>query len=78
MTISGASNAGRFDYFLLYHSAAKVIQTRRDRQLHLWSADPVAIAASDLGLLSWLADRTSDNAGSPPDRRSGGARLAQS
>jgi len=56
---------GRFErnrsldhFFFIYHSAAKTIQAREDRQHHLWSADRVAIAAVDLGLLSWLADRT--------------------
>ena len=56
---------GRFErngsldhFFFVYHSANKRIQTREHRQLHLWSADRVAIAAIDLGLFSWLADRT--------------------
>jgi len=51
---------GSFDrFFFVYHSAAKAILTREQRQLHLWSADRVAIAAIDLGLFSWLSDRTS-------------------
>jgi hypothetical protein len=50
---------GSFDhFFFIYHSAAKAIQTREHRQLHLWSAGRVASAAIDLGLFSWLADRT--------------------
>jgi hypothetical protein len=51
-------NGGFDHFFFVYHSAAKAIQTRDDRQLHLWSADRVASAAIDLGLFSWLEGRT--------------------
>lgn len=51
-------NGGFDHFFFVYHSAANAIQTREHRQLHLWSADCIASAAIDLGLFSWLTDRT--------------------
>ncbi|WP_175619420.1 restriction endonuclease [Bradyrhizobium sp. 2S1] len=49
---------GRFDrLFYVYHTATSPITTSA-RNVHIWSAERVAKAVIDLGLLGWLSDRT--------------------
>ncbi|WP_244485647.1 restriction endonuclease [Bradyrhizobium tropiciagri] len=55
---------GRFEreascdfFFFIYHSAARPIRGPAATKVRVWSADQIASAAIDAGLLRWLSDR---------------------
>jgi hypothetical protein len=43
-------------FFFICHSAASALSAPHDAKIHLWSAERVASAASEAGLLDWLVD----------------------
>ena len=43
-------------FFFVCHTAAKPLSAPADAKIHLWSAERVASAAAEAGLLDWLVD----------------------
>ncbi|HEV7876834.1 restriction endonuclease [Bradyrhizobium sp.] len=60
-------------FFFVYHSAAKPLSAPADARIHLWSAERVASAAAEVGLMDWLVDHAAYAGDSGPAVRRTGA-----